>query len=406
MSRSLGPVRVPVSLQPIHETKTKDLHVIHAYVAAGNWPAGRISDDINPRSHDENVLDTPVAKAILGTLRDKPDQFVYANRGILVLASDATVSDGSIHLKFEGNPAVMGLADGGTTDAVLAAFQKGQRDTRADHALVHVEVIVGLDDPDLVAALVEGRNTSRQVRQASLVNASGRFDWLKEALPEEMRKRIAWEENQVDAVVPVSELLALAALFRPSFGATIEEIRKSKSEVTAAFDETERAAEQAYKCFKGRSKLAAELRDEATLADFRATAPLLPDAARLYDDLCLALAAHADAKVKKSRSAATEGKWNRAFPPVKSGQTPFTGRAINRKVPPGWVFPYVFAARQFQSGARWTTPVEQFAPTLVAKAVIRVESALDGGLTADRFASGNGFSMAALATWSAFNRQE
>src|SRR5690242_21805237 len=54
--------------------------------SAAVWPAGEIPDDVNPRSHGEECLKTPVAKAIEQTLRETPEDFWLANRGGFVLA--------------------------------------------------------------------------------------------------------------------------------------------------------------------------------------------------------------------------------------------------------------------------------------------------------------------------------
>jgi hypothetical protein len=373
MTRNLNKVAVRVEAALVSRQPMNGFVIWHAYPTLADWPAGAVSDAINPRSHDENVLDSAVSEAIRRTASEDAGGFILANRGILLLAGSAEYHDGVLTVGFEGNPALRGLADGGTTDATLAALAHRPLDAR-----VHVEVLVGLDDPDEVAKLVEGRNTSRQVRQSSLVNASGRFEWLKQALPAEIRAHVAWEENASGAIVPVSEVLGLLAMFRPGAG-----------DPTAGAGASRRLghinawAGSAAAAYRDRSKIAATLRDEGVLADFQKTAPLAADVLRLYDDIWLALVERAEAAVNKTRSAAKEAKWDKAFPPAKAVSTPFTGRPSPRKVPSGWLFPAVGACRQFVEGGRLAAiPVESLAE-IIEHVVMWVEG---GHLNADKFA--------------------
>src|SRR5262245_48421492 len=185
MTRSLDPIQVAVTPDAYRFTKLDNILTCHVYTKARSWPPGKVSDNINPRSHGEDVLDSPVAQAIRKTLEEDPKNFVLMNRGILLLADSIEFSRDRLYVTFDGDSRLRGLADGGTTDAVISSVKD-----IPDAASIHIEIIVGLNDPDRVAGLVEGRNTSRQVRQSSLVNAAGHFDWLKEALPASIRDRI------------------------------------------------------------------------------------------------------------------------------------------------------------------------------------------------------------------------
>lgn len=390
--RTLDAISFPVQCGRVSRSSGDGFTTWHAYPLARDWPAGRVSDAINPRSHGESVLDGEVAVAMRNTLKDSPRDFVLANRGVLLLASGVChYETGELRVEFDGRPAVMGLADGGTTDAVLASVGE---DLPAD-ARVHVEIVTGLYDPDRVAAMVEGRNTSRQVRSSSLANAAGRLDWLKDALPVGIRGRVAWEENSDG--VPVSEVLGLLGMFRPGAGkpyifkggvggvgdagADWEGTRQSHREWTQA----------AQASYRDRSKLAGRLRDDAVLRDFAGVAKIAETVLMLYDDLYAAVAKFAEARAAKTRSAHKETLWGKVAKPCPNHTTPFGGAAVPRKVPSGWLFPLVGAARQFlEDGAagKWYVSPNVFYPAIIERGLKVVEDyGVKSKLTAERFAS-------------------
>jgi AIPR protein len=93
--------------------------------AAANWPAEKIPDGVNPRSHDEECLDSKVARDIEKTLREEPEDFWLANRGGFLLAEkvkfDPDRGEVAITLSDEG---LHGMADGATTNKVIAKLRK------------------------------------------------------------------------------------------------------------------------------------------------------------------------------------------------------------------------------------------------------------------------------------------
>jgi hypothetical protein len=119
-----------------------------------------------------------------------------------------------------------GLADGATTNAVVAKLrnelsQSHDEDLRAALATArfNLDVVVGLTDHERIEKLVHGRNRSVQVKEWSLKDFKGEFDWLKDVIDRKagpFRGKIGWEENS-GADVSVLDLISLMTLFHPYY---------------------------------------------------------------------------------------------------------------------------------------------------------------------------------------------
>ncbi len=141
--------------------------------------------------------------------------------------------------------------------------------------------------------------------------------------------------------------------------------------------------------YRDRSKLAASLRDDEVLKDFQSVAPLATSILTMYDDICLALAKDAEAKSAKTRSATKHYRWEKAFPLAGKSPwlTPYTRRPSNRKVPAGWVFPVLAAARQYMKNGNWHKPSmkpgywEEFIDGAIHWAEMRIKD----GWTAEKY---------------------
>jgi hypothetical protein len=152
----------------------------HAYIPVTEFKRELMPDDVNPRSHEE--MSGRVPKAIESSVANNPEDFHLLNRGVLVLAQTCAYDNNTKMLEITiDNPTDGGIADGGTTDRVLARMLdanvlKNQNRTAEEmirslnSAFVHVEVISGAFSNKLVA-LAGARNTnnqgicSRQLRQ-------------------------------------------------------------------------------------------------------------------------------------------------------------------------------------------------------------------------------------------------
>lgn len=379
--RSLRSIEFRLGHEPVPFAR-ENFVVWHLFPSLEAWPAGEVSDAVNPRSHGDNILNSPVAKDILKTLETCPQDFLLLNRGILLLASDVRQYNGRFVVDFGGDSRIRGLADGGTTDAVLSHFKDlvsaQQRHALFNQGRIHVEVVVGLDDPDKVAKLVAGRNTSRQVQSSSLVNAAGRLDWLKNALSPVSQSRIAWEENA--SGIPLSDFLCLLNPFRPSSGQPQLSflVRGSdKSDWMIGLEWLDSVAQG----YKNRSKLAASLRDDTVLKDFEATAWAAQGVLYLYDKVGEALAEEADRRTEKARPSRKVDAINKMFPPKKEG---------GRKVSFGHVFPIVAAAHQFCTKERWLMSITKIKDEILKHSIDKFFQATlewkKGAVSADEWA--------------------
>src|SRR5262249_3058057 len=74
-------------------------------------------------------------------------------------------------------------------------------------------------DRERIERLVQGRNTSRQVKPWTIADFRGSFDWIKEILNADessFKGKIGYEEND-RAAVNILEVLAILTLFHPMY---------------------------------------------------------------------------------------------------------------------------------------------------------------------------------------------
>jgi len=273
-------LRFPHSKDDLRRITVKDqekqFDVYRLAPVVAHWPAADVPDDVNPRSHDEECLKGKVARDIEETLRYAPQDFWLANRGGYLLAHrvkfdpeqslvEITLSDRAIH----------GMADGATTNAVIAKLQNewqktGDPDLGAalSGARMNLDVVVGLTDHERIEKLVQGRNRSVQVKEWSLADFRGQFDWIKEFIDRDrgpFKERVGWEENS-GKEFSVLDLVSLMTLFHPVFDDHAERRRRAP---TAAFSS------------KGTSDR--RLADEVMEPGYKALKPVLEDILRLHD---------------------------------------------------------------------------------------------------------------------------
>lgn len=226
--------RIPVSQDYIRSIKDPHLTKIttlHAIVKVRDLPNGRIPDKINPRSHEAIKMSSRIPEAIEDSLKETPELFHLLNRGCLILAKKAWYDNQNKMLHFiVESENDHGMIDGATTDRVLAKL-KGEVST-ADFAYlkedeipphfkdayIHLEIIAGDDlEQDLRIKLAGARNTSEQVKEFSLEDLKGNFDWLKDILEESsFRGKIRYRENEPKPV-DIRVVLALLTLFHPNW---------------------------------------------------------------------------------------------------------------------------------------------------------------------------------------------
>lgn len=239
-------LRFPHSKDDLRRITVKDdygqYEVYRISPTVADWPAERIPDEVNPRSHDETCLKSKVARDIEETLRQEPQDFWLANRGGFLLANRVKFDPerGLIEIALTDED-IHGMADGATTNTVIAKLQKEQK-TSNDESLkdalasarFNLDVVVGLTDHDRIAKLVQGRNRSIQVKEWSLNDFKGEFNWLKEYIDRDggpFRNKVGWEENS-PADTSVLDLISLMTLFHNAYSGRTGRRRRAP---TAAF---------------------------------------------------------------------------------------------------------------------------------------------------------------------------
>jgi hypothetical protein len=169
-----------------------------------------------------NVRDPKLTGAVPTAIRrafnDKPDQFLFMNRGI-VLAVDKVFFDNkasTVTITLE-NPKLHGLLDGGHT-YIIVMEETAVLSDLSEPRYIRVEFLEGFDH-DGILDVVDARNTSNQVRDESLMNLANKFDDLKSALKEAPYfDQIAFSEYEVDGKgnpkpIDVREIIAILTAF-------------------------------------------------------------------------------------------------------------------------------------------------------------------------------------------------
>ena len=154
--------------------------------------------DINAR-HPK--LTGAVPNAIRGGFHDEPDMFVFMNRGLVIAADKVAYDNKSSTVSFElANPKLHGLLDGGHTYTIVKAEEDGLNgEGEAQSRYVRVEFLEGFGHDDIID-IVGARNTSNQVKDPSLMNLEGQFQFLRLALKgTAYLEKIVFKENDTDS---------------------------------------------------------------------------------------------------------------------------------------------------------------------------------------------------------------
>lgn len=340
--------------------------------------------DVNPRSQN---TDSRVSRQIQGGLLDNSANFHLLNRGLTVTAFDTKYDARSQDLCLELANGYYGVLDGGHTYAVIRKniapylVQPVETETedkaptktleRPDFfdAFVRMEVVTGVKS-DLLVDIARSRNTSAQVKDESLANLEGSFDWLKDILAKTpFGPQVAYKENEDDNIYPIDirEIVALLTLFHPTF------------------QDTEKPPIMGYSS-KGRCLELFRNEPEG----YQSLRPIIPDILKLYDYIHLHFAdlyktiggfgAVGDNKATKSvKLAKVTGVKGvkEGFPLFYLGQTAFF------QFPDGWLLPVLSALRgitSYKTVSKWKVDPYKFFDR-VGKGLVKatLESALSLG---------------------------
>lgn len=338
--------------------------------------------EVNPRAQN---LESRVARQIQNGLLENSSEFHLLNRGITITAHDAKYDGRKEMIEMGLAQNYYGVVDGGHTYSVIRRNRNEvEEGVRAEvkegepafilpefmvNGYVRLEVMTGVKD-ELLVDIARSRNTSAQVRDESLANLEGSFDWLKEILDKQpYGHRIAYKENEDDEQFPIDirEIIALLTLFHPNF------------------QEAEKPPILAYTS-KGRCL---QLFRDAP-EGFQQLRQIIPDILKMYDYVHLRFAelykdmggfgAMGDEKRKvKARLAKVTG-----VKTIKDGfPLYYLGEQANYLFPDGWLFPILGAMRaivSYRGIAKWkANPVKFFDKTGKALVSMTLETSVSQG---------------------------
>lgn len=157
-----------------------------------------------------------VPAKIIDSFHSNPEMFLFMSRGLLLSAEkvvyDQLTSEIAITLTDEN---IHGLGDGGHTYTIIRNEAKDLPATRTQY--VKIEILEGFSLDD-IALVVEGRNTSNQVKDQSIMELKHQFDDLKTFLKPQVVDRIAFSEYETDASgtprpVSIRDVIAVLTMF-------------------------------------------------------------------------------------------------------------------------------------------------------------------------------------------------
>lgn len=333
--------RVPVSQDHFRTLKNPNddsLTIMHAFVKISHLDNGNIPDRINPRSHEVIKTKGRVPQAIRDTLETNPKLFHLLNRGCLIIAQKAWYNNKTktLHFIVESEDQ-HGMVDGATTDRVLAGlkrkccladFSKLKPDeipAEFKDSYIHLEIIAGDLDDDTRIKLADARNTSEQVKEFSLEDLGGGFDWLKEVLRNsEFNGKIRYRENDPKPV-DIRTILGLLTLFHPNWK------KNGKDPVVA---------------YTGKGTVINLYRKSEWNEDYEKLAPVVIDILRLYDHIhCNFQEQYMKAYGANSKlGSRKEVRFIDSASQAK--ELPLTGSKTQYVLPDGWLYPLLAAFRE------------------------------------------------------------
>ena len=342
--------------------ESEGISTIHSLVKIRDFPSGLIPDKINPRSHEDIKMATKVPQAISETLTSDPDHFHLLNRGCLIVAKDAWYDNQTrmLHFVIESEDD-HGMVDGATTDRVIstlkrqvskADFQTLRDDEVPEHfrrAFLHLEIISGPIDQDLRIMLADARNTSLQVKEFSLADLGGGFDWLKEIIEKsEFHGKIRFRENEPKPV-DIRTILALLTLFHPRW------LELDRDPIVA---------------YTGKGAVLDIYQDNTTNEGYRKLAPVVIDILKLYEDIQIKFQKAYNVAYGANGAKAKMGKRTEVRHIdnlARAKVLPLTGQKTQNVLADGWIYPVLGSLRMLlewpkneRTPVRWITDPFKF----------------------------------------------
>lgn len=297
-----------------------------------------IPDEVNPRSHDLEMIRSTVARDIRTTIEESPRDFFLANRGATVVAESLRFDPNRSEVEIViADPELHGLADGATSDAVVELVQRDAAKDRSFKSLTyeeipdnlkmarfHVEVIVGITNREKIGVLARGRNTSRQVKSWSLADFKGAFDWIWNILESGsvLAGRVGYEEN-AGKPITVLDVISLMTLFSREWDEKAAGLKRKAPTVA----------------YSSKGRMDARLQDEKLAPYYTALGPILEDILRLHDHIYVGFAEAYKTAMGGGKLGRRRGVFNEPI------TLPLTGVEAPYELTNGYVFPLLASFR-------------------------------------------------------------
>lgn len=298
-----------------------------------------------PRKTAKNILTGPVPKAILETLRERPEDMAFKNAGIYLLV------DSVEHVREKGGAGILratlteatrhGIVNGGHTFAAIREAIETADETELkalQSAFVRLHLLQGVPH-DMVPEIAEGLNRSKQVQDPSLENLRGHFDEIKKVMKGKAgSEAIAYHEG-ADGDVYIGEILAFIEMFN------LERYPKD---------------EHPYGLYAHQSRAVREFAEDfdAATSPVKLVIERLPEILLLADRIREEVPVVAKSKVdfEYGRMKPDKNKKARAKLPTPL-PLPFVGRSTSYRLPNGWLYPILSA---FRANVVWDLKRNQF----------------------------------------------
>jgi hypothetical protein len=286
--------------------------------------------DVNPREINPR---SSTYKAIVETLTDEPARFHERNRGITVVSRDVQYDDKSKEVVLTlDDKSQHGVVDGShTLHAILQA--QGSPPEGGWPAHVFFVAKTGID-PDQIAEVAGGLNTSQQVDLKSLENLRDHFAPLQEAVSgESYADSIAYKMNE-SKPVDVREILYYLAVFD-------SHNYDGNKHPVALFGRKEGIVRQ----------FALQAAEGDSTSPFAILTTRAADILRLRDLIEKHALAGKIGRYKAGKAARVRSESNR------ENRLHFLNESVNGKIPLGWIMPMLAA---FRANVRWNEPKGTF----------------------------------------------
>lgn len=188
-----------------------------ACIAVADLFKSGIADWLEANVRDQKMT-TSIARNIVKTLDERPENMHPLNRGLTVLANSFRYDPSNKHLVIQlRDPKRHGIIDGGHTFRAIEMVVNDRTNAGQEppKAFVNVEVLAGYDD--IASDIISSRNSVCAVRNSAIYALDGVFEDLKKSLSKSgLDKLIAFKQNE-DKPISVEEVIAVCYLFHPSF---------------------------------------------------------------------------------------------------------------------------------------------------------------------------------------------